>query len=223
MRRAAEPIRDARPRLPVLNRRQGLRSYRVWSDRVFSAVTALVVVMVGYFIVTERVVPALRGEPVRVHQGERLAEVLDFEPLENGNGPLGAARIRLPDGRTTLMLVFNSTCQACYRTLSAWQRVVSAIGDDADVLAVALDDDRRAAGIYAQRNLPTALAVAPEDPRRFANMLGVGIVPFTALLNPDAVLVFARQGSLDAPAVDSLIRALGALAGSEPRSERMGS
>ena len=195
----------------------------MWSDRVLSAVTALVVVMVGYFVVTERVVPALRGEPVRVHQGERLAEVLEFEPLENGNGPLGAATIRLPDGRTTLILVFNSTCQACYRTLSAWQQVVSAAGDDADVLAVALDDDRRAAGIYAQRNLPTALAVAPEDPGRFANTLGVGIVPFTALLNPDAVLVFARQGSLDAPAVDSLMRALGALAGSEPRSERMGS
>ncbi len=195
----------------------------MWLDRVLSVVTALVVVLVGYFVVTERVVPALRGEPVRVHEGERLPEVLEFEPLEDGKGPLGAARIRLPAGRSTLMLVFNSTCQACYRTLPAWQQVVSAVGDETEVLAVALDDDRRAAGLYARHNLPMALAVTPEDPGRFVDMLGVGVVPFTALLDPDAELVFARQGSLDAPAVSSLLRALGALAGSKPRSERMGS
>jgi thiol-disulfide isomerase/thioredoxin len=191
-----------------------LQSYKVWLDRVVSAFTALVVVLVGYFVVTERVVPALRGAPVRVHEGERLPEVLEFERLEDSKGSRGGATIRLPDGRATLMLVFNSTCQACYRTLSAWQQLVSAAGDEADVLAVALDDDQRAAGLYAQRNLPTALAVAPKDPGRFVGTLGVGVVPFTALLDPDAVLVFVRQGSLDALAVGSLIRALGALAGS---------
>jgi hypothetical protein len=200
-----------------------LPKYRVWLDRIFSVFTALVVVLVGYFVVTEQVVPALRGEPVRVHQGERLSEILEFRTLGPEGNRGGAAKIRLPDGRATLMLVFNSTCQACYRTLAFWRQAVAATGDKAVVLAVALEDDRRAAGIYAQRNLPTALVVAPEDPGRFVSVLGVSVVPFTALFDADAALVFSRQGSLDASAVDSLIRALGALAGSEPRSERKGS
>ncbi len=192
----------------------GLRSYRVWLDTVFSLLTALVVVVVGYFVVKERVVPALRGEPVRVLEGERLGEPLVFRPLEGVENLRGAARVRLPGGRATLLLVFNSTCQACYRTLPAWQRAVAAGRDNASVLAVALDPDRRAAGGYARRNLPTAVAVTPEDPGRFVGVLGVGIVPFTALLDREGVLLFARQGSLDGSGVDSLIRALGALAGS---------
>jgi len=195
---------------------EGLRRYSAWLDRAFSAVTAFVVVSVGYFVVTERVVPALRGEPTRVHQGERLSEVFEFRPLDVDAGESSSSRLRLPDGHAILLLVFNSTCQACYRTLEFWRRAVAAAGDKAVVLAVALDDDRRAAGDYAQRNLPTALAVAPEDPGRFASALGIGVVPYTALFDADAVLAFARQGSLDASAVDSLIRALGALAGSEP-------
>lgn len=200
-----------------------MQRYRVWLDGIFSLFTAFVVVLVSYFVVTERVVPALRSEPVRVRVGERLSEPLEFRPLGQENGSRDAAAIRLPDGRATLMLVFNSTCQACYRTLPAWQRAVAATDGEVAVLAVALDGDRRAAGVYARRNLPTALVVAPEDPGRFVSVLGVGVVPFTALLDPEAVLVFARQGSLDGLAIDSLIRALGALVGSEPRSERKGS
>lgn len=200
-----------------------MRRFRVWLDRIFGVFTALVVVLVSYFVVTERVVPALRGEPARAYVGERLSESLDFRLLGHESGTRDAAGIRLPDGRTTLMLVFNSTCQACYRALPAWQRAVAAATDQVDVLAVALDDDRRAAGVYAQRNLPTALAVIPKDPDRFVSVLGVHVVPFTAVLDRGAVLVFARQGSLDALASDSLMRALGALAGSEPRSERTGS
>ncbi|MGD8699831.1 MAG: thioredoxin family protein [Gemmatimonadales bacterium] len=199
-----------------------MRRFRVWLDRIFGGFTALVVVLVSYFVVTERVVPALRGEPARVYVGERLSESLDFWPLGHESGTRDAAGIRLPVGRPTLVLVFNSTCQACYRALPAWQRVVAAATDEVSVLAVALDDNRRAAGVYAQRNLPTALAVVPKDPDRFVRVLGVGVVPFTAVLDRGAVLVFARQGSLDALASDSLMRALGALGGSEPIGERTG-
>lgn len=191
-----------------------MQGYRLWLDRVLSVVTALVVVTVGYFVVTERVVPALRGEPVRVREGEKLPEVLEFAPLDNGSNSLGEARVRLPDGQARLLLVFNSTCQACYRTLPAWQRAVRAVAGDLAVLAVGLDPDQRAAAAYARRSLPTALALTPDDPARFASILGVDVVPFTALLDPDGVVLFVRQGSLDALAADSLIRALGALAGS---------
>lgn len=212
--RAVGPVRFARPPGMEQQVEAGLRGYRLWLDRVFSVVTALVVVAVGYFVVTERVVPALRGEPVRVQEGERLAEVLEFARLGNGGGSDGEARVRLPDGRAVLLLVFNSTCQACYRTLPAWQRASAAGVDDVAVLAVGLDSDRRAAVAYARRNLPMAVVLAPDDPARFAGIMGVDVVPFTALLDPDGVVLFARQGSLDSLAADSLIRALGALVGS---------
>lgn len=191
-----------------------MRGYRLWLDRMLSVVTALVVVTAGFFVVTERVVPALRSEPTRVREGERLPEVLEFAPLDNGRNSLGGERVRLPDGRAGLLLVFNSTCQACYRTLPAWQRAVDALADDVAVLAVGLDSDGQAAAAYARRNLPRAVVLAPDDPARFASILGVDVVPFTALLDSDGVLLFVRQGSLDEPAADSLIRALGALAGS---------
>jgi hypothetical protein len=177
-------------------------------DRVLSAVTALVVVTVSYFLVTERVVPALRGEPVRVREGETLAEPIEFEPLGRS---LGLKGIRVPSARPTLLLVFNSACQACYRTLPAWHDLIAAAGNAASVFAVALDPDERAAGAYASQNLAAARAVVPKDPRRFAGILGVDIVPSTALLDRDGVLHFMRRGSLDSLAVSSLIRALGAL------------
>ena len=191
-----------------------MQGYRVWFDRLLSVITGLIVVTVAYFVVTERVVPALRGEPVRVWRGERLSEVLELAALDGGGDNRGRATVRIPDGRATLMLVFNSTCQACYRTLPAWRRAVAAAADGVAVLAVGLDPDRRGAAVYARHNLPTAAVVTPEDPVRFANMLGIDVVPFTAVLDPDGVLLFARQGSLDVQAADSLIRALGALAGS---------
>lgn len=192
----------------------GVQGYRVWFDRLLSVITGLIVVTVAYFVMTERVIPALKGEPVRVWRGERLPEVLEFVSLDSGGDNRERPGVRIPNRRATLMLVFNSTCQACYRTLPAWRRAVAAAADGVTVLAVGLDPDQRGAADYARHNLPAAAAVAPEDPVRFANMLGIDVVPFTALLDPDGVLLFARQGSLNTQAGDSLIRALGALVGS---------
>ncbi|MGD8867671.1 MAG: hypothetical protein PVI01_08565 [Gemmatimonadales bacterium] len=191
-----------------------MQGYRVWFDRLLSVITGLIVVTVAYFVVTERVVPALRGEPVRVWRGERLPEVLEFVSLGGGDDSRGRPKVRIPNGRATLMLVYNSTCQACYRTLPAWRRAVSTAADGVAVLAVGLDPDRRGAALYARHNLPAAAVVAPDDPVRFAHMLGIDIVPFTAVMDPAGVLVFARQGSLDRQATDSLISALGVLGGS---------
>ena len=192
-----------------------MQGYRVWFDRLLSVITGLIVVTVAYFVMTERVIPALKGETVRVWRGERLPEVLEFASLDRGGDNRERPRVHIPNRRATLMLVFNSTCQACYRTLPAWRRAVAAAADDGvTVLAVGLDPDQRGAAEYARQNLPAAAVVAPEDPVRFTNMLGVDVVPFTALLDADGVLLFARQGSLNAQAGDSLIRALGALVGS---------
>ena len=78
---------------------------------------------------------------------------------------------------------------------------------------MALDRDRPAARAYARRHLPSTVAVVPRDARRLTGVLGIGIVPSTALVGSDGVVLFLRQGSLDRAAVDSLVSALEALKG----------
>ena len=188
-----------------------MRRYRVWIDRVLSAATAAVVVMALYFLVIERVIPAVRGEPVRVVEGGSLPGGLEFQLLE-GSGAGGT--VKVPGEKPTLLLAFSSTCPACYANLPAWREVIEAAEDVSTVLAVGIEADRVAALQYARKHLPSALAVVPEDPHRFGGLLGVDIVPFTAVVDASGTLRFVQQGSLDSGSVDLLIRALGALSGS---------
>lgn len=188
-----------------------MRRYRVWIERVLSAATAAVVVLALYFLVVERVIPAVRGEPVRVVEGGSLPGGLEFELLE-GSGAEGT--VNVPGERPALLLVFSSTCPACYANLPAWLEVIEAAEDVSTVLAVGIEADRVAALQYARKHLPSALAVVPEDPHRFGGLLGVDIVPFTAVVDASGTLRFVQQGSLDSGSVDLLIRALGALSGS---------
>jgi len=185
---------------------------RVWLDRVLSLVTAVVVVTALFFSVTERVLPALRGTPVRVFEGGTLSERLEFESLRNSERPGESDQVPVPGEGGALLLVFSSTCPACYANLPAWRQVTAAVGDASTVLAVGLERDRSAARAYAETHLPAAHSVFPKDARRFVGTFGVDIVPFTALVDAGGVVRFVRQGSLDSTAVTSLIRALETLA-----------
>ena len=155
-------------------------------DRVLSVATAGVVVMALYFIVTERVIPALRGEPVRVLEGGQLPGGLEFETLD------GSGTVAVAVGKPALLLVYSSTCPACYANLPAWHEVIEASGKTATILAVAVEADRVAALEYAEAHLSMA----------------------TAVIDAEGILRFVRQGSLDRESIEFLIRALGALAGS---------
>ncbi|MGD2217090.1 MAG: hypothetical protein PVJ64_10045 [Gemmatimonadales bacterium] len=190
-----------------------MRRYRVWLDRALSLVTVIIGVVAAYLVATERVIPALRGEPEAVDVGAKLAERLEFERLVAGPVSPGRGRIGVPGQGAVLLLVYNSTCPACYANLAAWERAVSAAEGVASVLSVALESDLLAARAYARRHLPSAVAVTPRDARRVTGALGIGIVPSTALVGGDGTLLFLRQGSLDRVAVDSLVRALEALQG----------
>lgn len=194
------------------DRVMGAGNGRVWLDRALSLVTAVVVVTALYFLVIERVMPAFRGESVRVVEGGKLPESLEFELLGNVERPSESARVLVPGERGALLLVFSSTCPACYANLPAWRQVIAVVGDASTVLAVGLERDRSAARAYAERHLPAALSVVPEDARRFVGTFGVDIVPFTALVDAGGIVQFVQQGSLDSTAVTSLIRSLGALA-----------
>lgn len=195
-----------------------MRGYRLWLDRALSLITAVVLLVATYFLLAERVMPALRGVPAPVGLGERLSEPLSFEPLAEGRDSRGdASQFRLPAGRPALLLVFSSRCPTCYANLPAWRRALSEAGGDALVVAVGLEHSRPAAADYAARYLPGALAAAPSDPGRFTETLGIEFVPFTVLVDTGGVVRFARPGSLDSLGVSTLAQALGALTGSSIR------
>ena len=111
--------------------------YGVQLDRALSLATGVVVVMTFYFLLTERLLPSLRGEPVLVPEGGTLTDSFAFRPL--GAGERTFALKYVPDERPVLLLVFDSTCPACYANLESWQLAIEAAGSKVTVLAVALE------------------------------------------------------------------------------------
>lgn len=190
---------------------------KLWLDRVFNLVTGLAVLASLYLIATERVAPALRARTVRVVEGERLPRTFRFERvrtgLENDEGEV----VEVPGRAATLLLVYDSTCPACYANLDAWRSILAHADRSVVPLAVALERDRRAAAEYGRQNLANVPVTVPRDPRRFADAFGVDLIPYTALVHADGTLIFARSGSLDSLAVRSLLGALEALEGSSTR------
>jgi hypothetical protein len=187
----------------------------VWLDRALNLATAGLVGVALYFVTTERLMPALRGEPAPAIEGERLAQSFELEVLgDNGTADAARARVRVPARRPVWLFIFSSTCPACYANLPAWRRVLEASRGSAAVLAVGLERDWRAARAFVREHLPAAMLAMPEEPRRFTAALGVELVPFTALVAADGRAVYVRRGGMDSMAVAAAIRALGALAGS---------
>jgi hypothetical protein len=173
-------------------------------------VTAVVGLVALVLLTTERILPALRGEPARVSEGERLEGRLVLESLEDSasRGTVGES-IAVPGDRATLLLVFSSSCPSCYANLPAWRRVLESGIGRVEMLAVGLQRDRIAARDYVRMHLDGVRGLVPRDPRRFAATLGIEVVPFTAVIAADGMVRYARSGSLDSAAVATLIRALG--------------
>lgn len=183
-------------------------------ERILNAITICAVAAASYLVVTERVLPAVRGPADLVLEGERLSSALPFERL--GNSPDGGSSeslVRAPGERPTLLLVFHTRCPACYRNLPAWRSLIDAGRGGVTTLAVGLDAEGRKVKAYARRHLAGAVAVRPLDRKGLLETLGVEIVPFTAVVGPDGVVEFAHHGSLDSVAVKDGIGALEALTG----------
>jgi len=176
--------------------------------------TGVVAVTAVYFMATERVIPALRGEPVLLQQGDSLAESLELRALGASQDEEGAGVSRVPSAQASLLLVFSSTCPACYANLPAWNKLINSASESVSVLAVALERDSAAALSYASDNLPGAVTVIARDPQRFVDVLGLSVVPYTILVDVDGRVAFLRSGRLDSASVVAATRALGALSGS---------
>lgn len=185
-----------------------------WLERILNTITICSVAVASYLVVTERVLPAVRGPADLVMEGERLSSALRFEKLGSGaDGRSSESLVRAPGERSTLLLVFHTACPACYRNLSAWRSLIDAGGGGVAALAVGLDADGRKVEIYTRRNLAGAVAVRPLDGQDLLETLGIEIVPFTAIVGPNGMLEFVHHGSLDSLAVKAGIGALEALTG----------
>jgi hypothetical protein len=187
---------------------------RVWLEWVLNGSTALLVAVASYFLVVERVVPALRDARPALKAGDSLTQRLQLRALGAAGERAGMGAIMIPGPGPALLLVFSSMCPACYANLAAWREILKALHGSASAYAVALEDDLPAARAYAGANLPGVLAVRPADPRRFVDALGVRVVPLTALIDAEGVVRFMARGRLDSTAVARAIGALGALSGS---------
>lgn len=187
---------------------------RVWLERTLNISTAAIVAVAAYFLVSERVIPALRGDAAPAVQGEELEGSLEFQPLGEGSVGAGVGPIAIPGPRPALLLVFSTTCPACYANLPAWRQIVTAAADRASVLAVTLESDRAAVRAYVGEKLPGAIAVRPTEPQRFVDGLGVSVVPFTVLVDAGGTVGYMRRGVLDSLGVATAIRALGVLSDS---------
>ncbi len=164
----------------------------------------------GYFFFTERFLPALRSEPVRMEEGATMTQSFAFRPLALKKfHPLPSDLKYIPDDKAVLLLFYDSTCPACYENLPAWRSAIEASGEWVMILAVAVEEDLKVAEAYARRHLPGAIPVKAEEPRELFGTLGVEIVPYTAFVDMDGALAFARPGRLDDAALAELIRALG--------------
>lgn len=191
------------------------RSSRVrWLDWSLNAITIGAVVAALYLVVTERVLPAVRGPTEPVLEGERLPSPLSFERL-GGGGDEGPSEgvVRAPGELPTILMVFDTSCPACYRNLPAWRELIDAGRGESLALAVGLDGDTSRARAYARRHLAGTLAVRPADRRGLLETLGISIVPFTAIVAPDGELEFVHHGTLDSAAVSTGFGALEALTG----------
>jgi hypothetical protein len=192
----------------------GLGRRSIWLDRGLSLVTAAAVLAALYVVARERAMPARGAEALRPREGDKLVASLALESYARSDRPFEAERVRVPNGRQILLLVYASTCPACYANLPAWRRVILANGGATDVIAVGFEADPAASRAYAERHLPVVTHLAPTEPPAFAAALGLDKVPFTALISADGRFRIVRRGALDAAAESSLVRALRGPAGS---------
>jgi hypothetical protein len=184
-----------------------------WVEKMSSLASATALCVALFLVARARVAPISRPEPDLISEGERVSADLVLQPLMASAESEDAVEIRVPGARPTLLLVFSSTCPACYANLPAWRQVIEAGREAVRVIAVAMEPDRTAARDYAQHHLADAEPTAPRDARTFAEVLGVNVVPVTALIDSDGTLRSIKRGSLDSASLSSIIGVLGALTG----------
>ncbi len=114
-------------------------------------------------------------------------------------------------GRRQLLLVFNTTCGFCRRTIPVWNRIASNLRDAAsevEVFGISTDGEMETREYASREGITFPVLRFPEA--KLARLYRVVGVPLTLVVDHEGQVVYARGGSLERPsAVDSIFQAAG--------------
>lgn len=111
-------------------------------------------------------------------------------------------------GSRQVLFVFRTTCSFCRASIPLWQDIAASLADDAEVniVGISLDSLGLTTAYASQHNLDFPVTHFPE--RRFEYLYRARSVPMTLVVEENGLVVFAKLGVLDQPAVrDSVIEA----------------
>lgn len=185
-----------------------IRFDRIWQGLVYATLLGSAVVL---FV--------LAGQNDRLRRQVRRARVDSQLPLPGHVVPVFRATTTtgdtvtvgdVPPGGRQLLLIFESHCPYCLRTLPSWKTIVRRSSQDAGISARGIsldslpDDARRYA---ADHGLEFPVVRFPDA--RMAGVYRAVGVPLTVVLGDAGVVVYGRAGELSDPAaVDSVLAAL---------------
>lgn len=158
--------------------------------------TAAAVVLAGYVLTTERILPALRDLAV-VRVGDTVREPVEFLELESNS------TVTVPDARPVVLSVFRSTCAACTRAAPGWLDLRRALSGEADFIAVALEEGQPALE-YAGEHLPGTRVATPRSSDEFIATFDIRAVPTTLLIDSEGGLRAHDTGPLLPPDIRRL-------------------
>jgi peroxiredoxin len=131
--------------------------------------------------------PPQATPPPQLEAGDRVPS---FETL----GVDGSAqRLDFPEGRTTVLLFFLSSCGTCHRMIPIWNEAYPRRGEGVDVIGVIVD--REPATFF--EIMPVAFPVVRSPGKQLLESYKVHKVPMTIRILPGGVVEDVGQGMLD--------------------------
>lgn len=150
-------------------------------------VTALAFALASPFAASALVATQAASEPPRLAVSDRVPP---FETLALDGSPRSVA---FPEGRTTVLLFFLSSCSTCHRMIPVWNDAYPRRGDGVEVLGVIVDDPPPA---FFQVT-PIAFPVIRSPGRALLEKYKVHKVPVTVRIGPAGVVEDVGHGVVD--------------------------
>lgn len=142
----------------------------------------------------------LRSTPRQAVMARQVAFVPEFEATTLEGQPISL-------GRSSVLLVFNTTCPHCRRSLPAWRILYDSLATELVVVGVSLDNTILTETYVDQHDLRFPV-VTMEGPRE-KYLFGLGPVPQLLVVNDSGRVIYSRVGSVDAHlALDSVLVAI---------------
>jgi len=130
-----------------------------------------------------------------------------FRAVTIGGDSVTVGQLADSAGRQVLF-VFNITCPYCRRIVPVWHRLADSVSKLAhvQVLGLSLDAPNPTRDYASQRKLRYPVVTFPEP--KLQRLYRTVAVPQTVVLDWIGTVLYARTGTLDSAAYDSVVRAV---------------